>query len=159
MELDFNDREQVTDFISVPEGTYLCRIVDVRERQTRNGDALWALKLLVTEGEFTGRDAAWDNLVFSSRGLNRVKTVFAALGLPADGKIQVDPGDLLNREVFATVRPAEYMSAEGSVVRRNEVPYEGYQAVDKQPETVGEQPAVAPADNGEGDDAEDPLPF
>ena len=129
MNLDFDDREQVTDYISVPAGTYLCRITDVRERLTRNSDALWALKLVVAEGEFTGRDAAWDNLVFSSRGLNRVKTVFAALGLPSDGKIQVDPMDLTGREVLVTVRPAEYLSAEGSMIRRNEVPYDGYQAV------------------------------
>jgi Protein of unknown function (DUF669) len=159
MELDFNDREQVTDYISVPEGTYLCRIMDVRERQTRNGDALWALKLMVAEGEFSGRDAAWDNLVFSSRGLNRVKTVFAAFGLPADGKIQVDPGDLLNREVFATVRPAEYMSAEGSIVRRNEVPYDGYQAVEKESSATVDPPDEAREDAGEAEDAEDALPF
>jgi hypothetical protein len=129
MNLDFDDREQVTDYISVPAGTYLCQITDVRERQTRNDDALWALKLAVTEGEFIGRDAAWDNLVFSSRGLNRVKTVFAALGLPSDGKIQVDPGDLIDKKVFVTVRPAEYLSADGTMIRRNEVPYDGYQAV------------------------------
>ena len=133
MELDFDDRDRVTDYISVPAGTYRCRIADVRERVTRNEDALWALRLLVAEGEFTGREAAWDNLVFSSRGLNRIKIVFSVLGLPTDGKVEVTPENLLGREAFVTVRPSEYHAPEGVMVRRNEVPYEGYRAIEEQP--------------------------
>ncbi len=159
MELDFDDREQVTDYISVPEGTYLCRVVEVRERQTRNDDALWALRLVVVEGEFTGRDATWDNLVFSSRGLNRVKRVFTALGLPVDGKIQIDPEDVQGKEVFVTVRPAEYLSAEGSMVRRNEVPYDGYVAVAPNADEAKRESTGVAEDPGETEDAEDPLPF
>ncbi len=151
MDLDFDDREQVTDYISIPAGTYLCRITDVRERVTRNDDALWALKLVVAEGEFTGRDAAWDNLVFSSRGLNRVKTVFQALELPSDGKIQIDPSDMVGKEVFVTVRPAEYLSAEGSMIRRNEVPYDGYQAV--------AEPMSSGRDAGDESEIDDSIPF
>jgi len=129
MKLDFDDTDQITDYVTVPEGTYLCRITDVRERETRSGDSMWALRLSIAEGEFTGRDAAWDNLVFSSRGLTRVKTVFRTLGLPTSGKVEVEPADLTGREVFVTVRPSEYHAATGGMVRRNEVPYDGYRAV------------------------------
>ena len=151
MELDFDNSEQTADFVSIPAGTYLCRIVDVRERLTRNDDALWAISLVVAEGEFTGRDAAWDNLVFSSRGLNRVKTVFGALGLPSDGKIQIDPPDLVGKEVFVTVRPAEYLSPEGSMIRRNEVPYDGYQAVT--------EPVRSGGKAGDETEVDDSIPF
>ena len=151
MDLDFDDREKVTDYISVPAGTYLCRVTDVRERLTRNDDSLWALRLVVAEGEFTGRDAAWDNLVFSSRGLNRVKLVFAALGVPSDGRIQVDPADLTDKQAFVTVRPAEYLSAEGSMIRRNEVPYDGYQAMT--------EPEESNRDSGGDKEFDDSLPF
>ena len=82
MKLDFENSDQITDFTTVPAGAYLCRIAEVRDRQSRAGDTMWSIRLVVTEGEFTGRMAAWDNLVFSNRGLNRVKSILVALGLP-----------------------------------------------------------------------------
>jgi hypothetical protein len=106
------------------------------------------MRLQVAEGEFTGRLAAWDNLVFSARGLNRVKLILKALGLPADGKIDLKPEDLADRRVFAEIRPAEYHSPEGIMTRRNEIPYDGYRAVSGSPG----------ADSGQADSV-DPLPF
>ncbi|MCA8957729.1 MAG: hypothetical protein KDC87_16760 [Planctomycetes bacterium] len=130
MKIEFNNTDGVQDYVSVPAGTYLCRIVDVREGTTASGDVRWSVQLLVAEGEFTGRHAAWDSVVFSARGLNRVRHVFSALGLPTDGKVEVEPKDLLDRQLFATLRPAEYVSPDGTVTRRNEVPYTGYRALD-----------------------------
>ena len=40
----------------------------------------------------------------------------------------------MGREAFVTVRPSEYLSSNGSMVRRNEVPYDGYQLVEEQAE-------------------------
>ena len=146
MELDLDNAEQISDFVSVPAGTYVCEIEEVRERHTRAGDDLWALRLVVAEGEFVGRHAAWDNLVFSSRGLNRVKPVLKALGLPADGKVELTPEQLKGRKVLVDVRPAEYHSPEGVMTRRNEIPYDGYR-----PLTGGT--------GGTGTPAEDSMPF
>ena len=129
MELDFENTEEISDFVSVPSGTYLCRVVEVRERVTKGDDTLWALRLAVAEGEFTGRHASWDNLVFSIRGLSRVRRVLTALGLPSDGKVNIEPDDLVGKVAFVQVRPAEYMMLNGNMTRRNEVPYYGYQAV------------------------------
>jgi hypothetical protein len=129
MELDFDKREDTNDYVTVPAGTYLCRIAEVRERLTRSEDVLWALRLDVSEGEFVGCIAAWDNLVFSSRGLSRVKQFLDAVGIPADGKMQLHPNDLIDKEVFVEVRPAEFHSPDGNTIRRNEVPYTGYRAV------------------------------
>lgn len=133
MRLDFETTDQVTDFVTIPAGTYLCRIAEVRDQQSKAGDTMWGIRLVVTEGEFTGRMAAWDNLVFSSRGLHRVQSILEALGLPADGKIELNPEDILDREAFVEVRPAEYHSPEGGMTRRNEIPYGGYRALVREP--------------------------
>lgn len=126
MKVDLDDGDNVTDFISVPQGTYLCSISEVREGKTRNGDARWSLRLTVAEGEYTGRFASFDSLVFSKRGLNRVRKVLAALGLPSKGKVEITPKDLEGRQAFVEVRPSEYMTPSGDTIRQNEVPYDGY---------------------------------
>ena len=51
MELDFDAVGEETDYVTVPAGTYLCRVEEVRQRSTKAGDDLWALRLLVDEGE------------------------------------------------------------------------------------------------------------
>lgn len=129
MKLDFENSDPITDFTTVPAGAYLCRIAEVRDRKSRAGDTMWSIRLVVTEGEFTGRMAAWDNLVFSNRGLNRVKSILAALGLPSAGTVDLNPEDLMDKEAFVEVRPAEYQSPDGIMTRRNEIPYDGYRAL------------------------------
>ncbi|MEZ5966171.1 MAG: hypothetical protein R3F56_20205 [Planctomycetota bacterium] len=126
MELEFSDSDAVTDFTSVPPGTYLCEVSDVRPGVTRHGEERWSFRLTVREGEFAGRQAAWDSLTFGERALPRVRRVFAALGLPSEGRVRVEAKDLEGRRAFVDVRPTEYRNALGEVVRRNEVPYSGY---------------------------------
>ncbi len=126
MEIDFDAKNQMSDYVTVPQGTYLCRIAEVRQGITRGGDQRWSLRLVVAEGQHVGKQAAWDSLVFSTRGRPRVRLVFQALGLPASGKVQVDPADLEDRQVLVDIRPAEYQAPTGETVRRNEVPYDGY---------------------------------
>jgi hypothetical protein len=128
MEIDFDASDLVSDFVSVPQGTYLCRVAEVRPGTTRAGDERWSMRLVVAEGPHIGKQAAWDSLVFSTRGRARARLVLAALGLPARGKVQIEPAELEGRQAFVQVRPAEYASPAGDIVRRNEVPYDGYQA-------------------------------
>ncbi len=129
MEIDFDSTESVSDYVTVPAGTYLCRIAEVRQGTTRAGDDRWSLRLVVAEGQHVGKQAAWDNLIFSARGQARVRLVMHALGLPSSGKVQIDPGDVEDRSALVEIRPAEYQNSAGQVVRRNEVPYDGYRAV------------------------------
>lgn len=136
MELEFSNTEDVTDFTSVPAGTYLCEVSDARAGVTRHGEERWSFRLVVRDGEYLGRQAAWDSLIFSERALPRVRRVFAALGLPTEGRVRVEPKDLEGRRAFVDVRPAEYKNELGEVIRRNEVPYSGYRAVP----TPGEVP-------------------
>jgi len=131
MDIDFDAGNNVSNFITVPEGTYVCTVAEVRTGQTRAGDERWSLRLVVAEGEHVGKQAAWDSVVFSNRGRARARMVFTAFGLPATGKVQVDPSDLQGRRALVDVKPVEYQSPDGDVVRRNEVPYDGLREVPK----------------------------
>jgi uncharacterized membrane protein YgcG len=128
MEIDFNAKDAISDFISVPAGTYLCRIAEVRTGTTRAGDDRWSLRLVVAEGQHVGKQASWDSLVFSVRGRTRARTILHALGLPSKGRVQLTPEDLEGCTALVEVRPSEYESPSGQVIRRNEVPYDGYRA-------------------------------
>ena len=85
---------------------------------------------MIAEGQHVGKQAAWDSLVFSTRGRSRARLVLQALGLPAKGKVELEPGDLQGRDALVSVRPTEYEAPSGQVIRRNEVPYDGYRAID-----------------------------
>lgn len=101
MEIDFDSADRVSDYVTVPQGTYLCRVAEVRPGATRAGDERWSLRLVVAEGPHVGKQAAWDSLVFSTRGRARARIVLAALGLPAKGKVSLQPGELEGRQAFA----------------------------------------------------------
>ena len=129
MEIDFDAKDRRSDYVTVPPGTYVCRITEIRPGSTRAGDERWSLRLVVAEGQHVGKQAAWDSLVFSTRGRARARMVLQALGLPASGRVQIEPADLEGRTALVEIRPAEYQTPSGEVVRRNEVPYDGFRAV------------------------------
>ena len=148
MEIDFDTTEHVSDFITIPAGTYVCRVAEIRPGTTRAGDERWSMRLVVAEGQHVGKQAAWDSLVFSTRGRARARMVLHALGLPASGKVQIEPGDLEGRQALVNIRPAEYQSPAGDVVRRNEVPYDGFRPLPDRadrPDRAGQPNADDPA--------------
>ncbi len=130
--MDFDlgtDQDKMKDFVTVPAGTYLCRVAEVTRGTTRNGDERWGIRLIVAEGEFVGTLAAWDGIVFSERGRFRARRILAAMGLPSSGRVSIEPEDVLGKQVFVEVRPRDFKdSLTGEEVRRNEVPYDGYRA-------------------------------
>jgi hypothetical protein len=130
MEIDFEGADRVSDYVTVPAGTYVCRIAEIRPGTTRAGDDQAQRPSLVAEGQHVGKQAAWDSLVFSPRGRARARVVLQALGLPATGKVTIEPKDLEGRQALVDIRPAEYQAPSGDVVRRNEVPYDGYRPAD-----------------------------
>ena len=118
--------DRVVSHVNVPDGTYRCRVAEVRPGSTRAGDERWALRLTVEDGEYAGRMAAWDSLTFSMRGRARARRVLQALGLPVFGKVTIEPADVEGRTAMVRIVSAEYQSADGTTVRRSEVPYDGY---------------------------------
>lgn len=127
MQFDFSQLEDGESFISVPEGTYLCRVAEVREGLARDGSARWGYRLEVAEGEYAGRTAAWDAITWSDRGIHRVKRVLSALGVDTSGPVEIEAADLVGLRAFATLEPEE---REDPVTGRRQirlrVPYAGY---------------------------------
>jgi hypothetical protein len=145
MEIDFDQTEPLSDFVTVPAGTYLCRVAEVRAGQTRAGDERWSMRLVVAEGQHVGKQAAWDSLVFSNRGRARARGVLQALGLPAAGKVKIEPSDIEGRTALVEIRPAEYQAPSGEMVRRNEVPYDGFRTLPTAEQGAPARPGRGPA--------------
>ena len=134
MNVDFSSIEDVESFLSIPEGSYLCRIAEVREALTRDGSPRWALRLEVADGDFAGRTAAWDGLVWSERGLPRVKSILAYLGFNVSGSLDVAPQDLVGRRIQAQFHTEEREDPlSGRRIVRLRVPYMGYAPADQDP--------------------------
>ena len=133
MEINLDDDDSFdADFISVPEGEYLCRVEEVRWGQTRGGGERWSIRLVVDEGEHEGKQAAWDSLVWTARGKIRARLILKAFDLPYKGVVNIYEADLIRRRAYVTVRPAVYQSDEsGIVVKRNEVAFDGYRSAEK----------------------------
>lgn len=126
--VDFSQVDDVDSFVTVPEGRYLCRVGEVREGETQAGDLRWALRLEIAEGELAGRTAAWDGLVWSHRGLGRVKYVLGVLGFDVSGPLDVGAQDLLGRRAHVDFFIEEWTDrTSGKRVERLAVPFLGYE--------------------------------
>ena len=127
MRFDFSQVEDVESFVSIPEGSYPCRVAEVREGLARDGSVRWALRLEVLDGEYAGRTAGWDGLTWSDRGVLRVRRVLEVLGFEVSGEVDLQPADLVGRCVRA-----EFVAEEredpltGRRTARLRVPYAGY---------------------------------
>lgn len=129
-EHDFGRVDEVTDFKSVPAGEYTVRIGEVRVGVTRDGAERWGLKLVVATGDFAGRTAAWDGLVWSERGLPRVKHVLGRLGFDVSGTLRIEPEDLVGLEVHVILHDDERIDPiSGRPIQRLKVPFTGYESV------------------------------
>jgi hypothetical protein len=132
MQVDFSDVQDVENYLSVPEGTYLCRIAEVRQGVTRDGNPRWSLRLEVAEGDYAGKTAAWDGLNWTERGMPRVKKVLARLGFDVSGILDLQPDELVGRRVQAQLLPEEREDREtGRRITSMRVPYMGYEAVEQ----------------------------
>jgi hypothetical protein len=135
MRFDFSRVEDIESFVSVPEGTYVCRVADVREGLSRDGSIRWSLRLEVAEGEYAGRTAGWDGLTWSDRGIHRVKRVLQVLGLDVSGELELQPSDLIGLRIRAVFESEEREdSATGVRTLRLRVPYLGYSPAEAPPE-------------------------
>ncbi len=134
MRIDFSGVEDVENFVSVPEGTYLCRVTEVREGVTREGSPRWSYRLTVENGEHAGRTAAWDGFSWSERGMRRAKHVLSKLGFDTDGVVDVELSDLLQRRAFVQIHYEEREDPiSGTRQIRPRVPFLGYESADEEP--------------------------
>ena len=134
VQVDFSQIEDVESFVLIPEGRHLVQIAEVRTGETRAGHMRWALRLAVVDGEFAGRTAAWDGLVWSKRGLPRVKHVLSVLGFDTEGALQVAPADLCGKRAVVDFFVEEWENPDtGRRTQRLAVPFLGYETIEELP--------------------------
>lgn len=127
MEIDFSQVEDTEDYATVPAGVYACRVAEVREGYTRDGDRRWGMRLEVAEGEYAGRTAGWDGISWSERGLQRAKFVLSKLGFDTAGRLEVDAPDLIGCTAWIEWRLEDRVDPiTGQRSRRLRVPFLGY---------------------------------
>ena len=124
--IDFSKIEEAHDFTPLPEGKYLCRVLEVEESATQNGDEMYKLRFVVLEGEYTGR-IVFDNLVFSKAALKRAKLICSKLGIDVSGNIEITPELLKNRKCHISVVTEEYEDDAGNIKKLNRIPFAGYE--------------------------------
>ena len=88
--IEFDKVDDVLDFTPLPDGKYCCTVADVEEAKTQYGDEMWKLRFRVSEGQYKGR-YIFDNMIFSTPGLKRVKLICSRLGLDVSGKSDLTP--------------------------------------------------------------------
>jgi hypothetical protein len=126
-EHDFGRVEDVKDFQSIPAGEYTVRVAHVREGVTREGSERWAMQLVVSDGDYAGRTAAWDALIWSEKGLPRAKFVLAQLGFDVEGRLALEAQDLIDREAHVRLVTQEsFDELSQRTIVRLKVPYTGY---------------------------------
>lgn len=149
MQFDFSTVGDVESFISVPEGTYPCRVAEVRSGIARDGSVRWSLRLEVADGEHAGRTAGWDGLTWSDRGIVRVKRVLEVFGYDVAGELEVHPEDLVGRRAVVEFRREIRDDAlSGRRIERLVVPWAGYAPFEER-DFLGEV-LEAPTPNGGG---------
>ncbi|KAA3609514.1 MAG: hypothetical protein DWQ01_09285 [Planctomycetota bacterium] len=130
MKLDFSQVEDIEDLRAVPEGEYVCRVAEVRVSTSPSGHLRWGLRWEVVQGEFQGRTACWDSLHWTERGLSRAKYVLKVLGFEAEGQMELEAGELENRQALVVCVPEEREDPVSGIRRlMNRVPFSGYRAL------------------------------
>lgn len=162
MQHDFSQVEP-RNFVSVPAGTYLCRVADVRQGRARDGSERWSMRLEVVGGDWSGKTAAWDSITWSERGIYRVKRVLECLGFDVSGRLSVEPDELVGRSANVQVEVEEWEDpVSGRRQVRTAVPFLGFGPADEASAPAGAPTGVAgPAvSNGRppsGDEDYDPF--
>jgi hypothetical protein len=87
---------ETIDLRSIPEGTYRCRVAEVREGYSRKGAIRWNLRFEVADGEYGGRTATWHVIEWSEEGIRAARATLTALGMPfSAGHDDLESRDLL----------------------------------------------------------------
>lgn len=91
----------------IPPGKYNLRITSAKEKLTKKGDPMVVVDYEVIDGSFAGRKVKYHCVVFfndkSQKGAWVSKHYLKMIGLPYDGKIEVDSTKWIGRCVVGNV--------------------------------------------------------
>ncbi|MCP4573815.1 MAG: DUF669 domain-containing protein [bacterium] len=126
--INFDQVNDVDEYSPIPDGEHVVRVVDIESDTTRAGDEMWKLRLQVDGGEHDGR-LIFDNLVFSTKAMSRVKLICSSFGLDVSGAVDLDPTMLLEKRALVTTYQEEYEDDRGQAKVANRIPFDGYDRV------------------------------
>lgn len=102
--LDFS---QVQSFEALPVGKYVAKVAAAEEKTSQAGNQMINVTFEVVEGEAIGRKV-FDNYVLTEKSLWRLKQFLASIGMGADGMVDIDLNDWLDRFLIIDVTQEEY---------------------------------------------------
>lgn len=96
------------DPFAIPDSTYKAYLTDVQKKPTRDGSKVGVtFKYRISEGDYKDQEVTeWKsaNPGDDIRTKSFLKQRIVSLGVPADRIGVVDPGDLIGKEVYITVK-------------------------------------------------------
>ncbi len=127
-EVNWDEVETRGDFTPIPEGTYRVSVIEINEDTTGKGDEMWKTRLEVQDGPHKGR-LIFDNIVFSVNAIKRAKLIFSRLGVKTEGKMNLTPDMILDKECFVDVVIDDYTDDDGNTKKKNSVLFAGYHSL------------------------------
>lgn len=104
LKLDFTG---VESFQRASEGEHVCKIVTADEKQSQGGNDMIVIAYEVIKGEDkTAR--VFENYPLVDATLWKLKGMLQAIGMKADGKVQLDLDKLVGRTLIVAVKHEEY---------------------------------------------------
>lgn len=104
MKLDFTG---VESFQRASEGEHLCKIATADEKQSQSGNDMIVVAFEVIKGEDkTAR--VFENYPLIDTALWKLKGLLQAIGMKADGKVQLDLDRLIGKTCIVNVKHEEY---------------------------------------------------
>lgn len=141
--------QDASDYTPIPEGKYQVMVTKVEGGTTKTGgDEMWTIELTVCAGSFVGRKFT-ERLVFSEKGVGRVKLALKAMGFDVSKESEVFAVDMLDKKCVVDVIIDEQTirkpGQEAKTYRNNKVSFAGFFPID----TTATPPS----------DEDDDLPF
>ncbi len=106
-----------------PEGGYIAEVADIEETNTKAGDPMWRMRLLLIAEDGTSYEVI-DRVVFSAKAANRLRIIAKAFGLPHEGDVNFEREDLIGKSVQVLVEHDEY---DGKLQAK--IAFKGYKAI------------------------------
>ena len=104
MKLDFTG---VESFQRMNEGSHVCKIVSADEKQSQGGNDMIVVAFEATKGVDKG-SRVYENFPLVDSALWKLKGLLQAIGMKADGKVQLDLDKLIGKVCVVDVKHEEY---------------------------------------------------
>ena len=101
------DLTGVETFQRAPEGEHTAKIVSAEAKASQSGNDMIVVCFEVTKGEGKG-SRVYENYPLVDTALWKLKSLLQAMGMKADGKVQIDLDKLVGKVVTIVVKHEEY---------------------------------------------------